>query len=163
MKRATVSARPQGRPVGGCTVLELQAYSTAIRAVSPTASDAAARASYLAYRGVSEAIGVSKFAVDYAVRHQRRVLLCSLFVRCATKNAKSPGPMIARGLSGKAGESSHRRRGRFAGSSTAHRLEDRVLPKPVTVAPARLPKTGSVAHRTPRITAAATPRNSTQK
>ena len=35
--------------------------------------------------------------------------------------------MMARGLSGKAGESSHRGRGRFAGSSTAHRL-DRVLP-----------------------------------
>ena len=54
---------------------------------------------------------------------------------------KTPGPMIARGLSGKVGESSHRRRGRFAGSSTAHRLEGRVLPKTVAGAPARLPKT----------------------
>jgi len=32
-----------------------------------------------------------------------------------------------------------------------------VLPKPVDVAPARLPKTGSVAHRTPRTAAAAPP------
>ena len=64
MKRATVSARPQERPVGGCAVLELKAYSTAIRAVSPTASDVGCTSGIST---ASEALKVSKIAVANAV------------------------------------------------------------------------------------------------
>ena len=67
MKRATASARPQDRPVGGCTVLELNAYSTAIRAVPPTATNAVAGVSEWSIDGLSEALKVSKIAVANAV------------------------------------------------------------------------------------------------
>ena len=140
MKRATVSARRQSHPVGGCAVLEVQTYSSTVRAVPPTASDAVHRRARVVYGRRPGRFGVSKFAVDYAVRHQDECFVCSLFARWRLKIAKISGPMIARGLSGKAGESSHRRRGRFARSSTAHRLEDKSCQKRWTVAPAPLPK-----------------------
>ena len=63
LKRATVSAGLQARPVGGWTVLELKGYSTAIRAVSPTASDAAAQPLIYHSDIACEALEVSKFAV----------------------------------------------------------------------------------------------------
>ena len=63
MKRAKSSARLQARPVGGCTVLELKGYSKAIRAVSPTASDAAPQPPIYHSDIACEAFEVSKFAV----------------------------------------------------------------------------------------------------
>ena len=67
MKRATVSARRQSHPVGGCAVLEVQTYSSTVRAVPPTASDVVHRRVRLVCRRASEALKVSKFAVANAV------------------------------------------------------------------------------------------------
>ena len=88
MKRATVSARPQERPVGGCAVLELKAYSTAIRAVSPTASDAAHRRVRVVYRQTSETLKVSKFAVNTLCGTKDECFVCSLFARWRLKLLK---------------------------------------------------------------------------
>ena len=107
MKRATVSARRQSHPVGGCAVLEVQTYSSTVRAVPPTASDAVHRRARVVYGRRPGRFGVSKFAVDYAVRHQDECFCMLAFCAMAAKIAKISGPMIARGLSGKAGESSH--------------------------------------------------------
>ena len=81
MKRATVSARPQERPVGGCAVLELKAYSTAIRAVSPTASDVGCTSGIST---ASEALKVSKIAVANAVGRTKDELWAKSLGRCAT-------------------------------------------------------------------------------
>ena len=63
MKRATVSARPQDRPVGGVLVQEGYAFSGTLRGRVATASDAAAQPPIYHSDIACEALEVSKFAV----------------------------------------------------------------------------------------------------
>ena len=82
-------------------------FSGTVRAVSPTASDAAAQPQYT-MDIACEALEVSKFAVDNAVGRTKDELLCgdeiAFCAMCALIFAKKSGPAIARGPRARLGE-----------------------------------------------------------